>query len=370
VNATDRFAPLHTATRLDRLRDAMASAEIPALMVSGRSNVRYLTGFTGSAGLLLVLEDTTVLVTDGRYATQAEEQLAASGAPARTHIVPAAGQGKAVGEVVTAARTTRLGLEAAQVSWALQRQVAGEWVPEVEVVPTVGLVESLRQVKEPGEINRIAAAAVIADDALATVRPMLAEGCTEQAFAHALDAEMRRRGAGGPSFPTICASGPNAAKPHHRPSERTVRPGEPVVIDFGAIVDGYCSDMTRTVWVGELSDPDLRRAVHVVAASQAAGVAAAAAGVACQAVDRACRQVIEEAGWGPQFVHGTGHGVGLDIHEAPAVSATSADTLAAGHVVTVEPGVYLPGLGGVRIEDTLVVTERGSRTLTSTPKEL
>jgi Xaa-Pro aminopeptidase len=234
----------------------------------------------------------------------------------------------------------------------------------------MGLVEALRRVKDPGEVDRIAAAAAIADAALAAVRPLLAQGCTEQEFSLALDTEMRRGGAQGPSFETICAAGPNAAKPHHRPSNRTIHAGEPVVVDFGAVVDGYCSDMTRTVWVGDLVDPVLRRVVEVVHASQAAGVAAAAAGVTCRAVDRACREVVKEAGWGEYFVHGTGHGVGLDVHEAPAVSATSPDTLAAGHVVTVEPGVYLPGLGGVRIEDTLVVTERGSRTLTSTPKEL
>jgi len=370
VTATTLYAPLQTASRLDRLRQALDRDHLPALMVTGRSNVRYLTGFTGSAGLLLVFADHAVLVTDGRYATQADEQLEASGVTASARIAAAVEQGRVVGEVVAAAGPGRLGLEAAQISWAQHRQVTEEWVPGVEVVATIGVVEALRRVKDPGEVDRITAAATIADAALAAVRPLLEDRCTEQEFALALDTEMRRQGAQGPSFPTICASGPNAAKPHHRPSPRPIDPGEAVVVDFGAVVDGYCSDMTRTVWVGELSDPDLRRAVQVVAASQAAGVAAVAAGVACQDVDRACREVIGDAGWGAAFVHGTGHGVGLDIHEAPAVSATSADTLAEGHVVTVEPGVYLPGIGGVRIEDTLVVTERGSRTLTSTPKEL
>ena len=184
-----------------------------------------------------------------------------------------------------------------------------------------------------------------------------------------VEALPRELGAAGPSFETIVASGPNAAKPHHRPGSRTVRRDEPVVLDFGALVDGYCSDMTRTVWVDRVEHPDLRRAYDVVLESQAAGVAAVRAGVEAVDVDRACREVIAAAGWADRFVHGTGHGVGLDIHEAPSVSATSTDTLVAGHVVTVEPGVYLPGLGGVRIEDTVVVTEDGCRPLTFTPKD-
>ncbi len=191
---------------------------------------------------------------------------------------------------------------------------------------------------------------------------------TEEAFGRSLDFEMRSMGASGPSFETIVASGPNAAMPHHRPGSRLIQPGEPVVLDFGARFDGYCSDMTRTVWVGRVADPALRRAVDVVLASQAAGVAAVGPGVRCAEVDRACRQVIAGAGWADAFVHGTGHGVGLDIHEAPSVAATSVDTLEVGHVVTVEPGVYFPGLGGVRIEDTVVVTDDGCRPLTSTPK--
>jgi Xaa-Pro aminopeptidase len=157
--------------------------------------------------------------------------------------------------------------------------------------------------------------------------------------------------------------------PHHRPAQRRIRPGEAIVVDFGALYDGYCSDITRTVWVDELRDAQIRRVLRVVSESQAAGVAAVAAGVDCVAVDQICREVIDAAGWGERFVHSTGHGVGLDIHEAPGVGPTSTDTLASGHVVTVEPGVYLPGIGGVRIEDTVVVTETGCTPLTNAPKE-
>jgi Xaa-Pro aminopeptidase len=199
---------------------------------------------------------------------------------------------------------------------------------------------------------------------------LLLDGTSEVEFALALDFAMRRLGAEDVSFESIVAGGPNGAKPHARPSPRVIGPGELVVLDFGALVEGYHSDMTRTLCVGEPASDDLVRMWDVVAESQRAGVAAVRSGVACADIDRACRDVIAEAGWAEAFLHGTGHGVGLDIHEAPAVGSTSTDTLQAGHVVTVEPGVYLRDLGGVRIEDTVVVTEDGCELLTHAPKEL
>jgi Xaa-Pro aminopeptidase len=359
---------MDVSARLSRLRDVLVAAE--ALLVTSLTNIRYLTGFTGSAGLLFVLPGEVVLVTDGRYALQATEQLAGAGVAAEVLIVRAADQAEQAREIVARHRLRALGLEAAHISWARQQALAADWFAGVELVPTVGLVEGLRQVKDAGELARLAAAARIADQALDHVRPQLAEDLTEEAFARTLDFEMRRLGASGPSFETIVASGPNAAMPHHRPGARLIQAGEPVVLDFGARLEGYCSDMTRTVWLDTLTDPDLRRAVDVVLESQAAGVAAVRAGVSAAEVDGVCRHVIAAAGWADFFVHPTGHGVGLDIHEAPSVAATSTDTLQAGHVVTVEPGVYLPGLGGVRIEDTVVVTADGCRPLTSTPKDL
>jgi Xaa-Pro aminopeptidase len=367
---SDILPGMDIAGRLARLRGRLAGAGCDALVVTSLTNIRYLTGFTGSAGLLLVLPGETVLVTDGRYGTQSAEQLAAAGVDARIEIAFAPAQREVAATAVAARGRVRLGLEAAHVSWARQRSFAADWFPQTELVATEGLVEALRRVKDAGELARLARAAEIADAALASVRPMLAEGPTEEEFGRSLDFEMRRLGASGPSFDTIVASGPNGAKPHHRPSARRVEPGELVVVDFGALVDGYCSDMTRTVWVGDLPTSEQVRMVEVVAASQAAGVAAVRAGVACADVDRACRSVIADAGWGDRFVHGTGHGVGLDIHEAPSVAATSSDTLASGHVVTVEPGVYLPGVAGVRIEDTVVVTDAGCYPLTHTAKDL
>ncbi|HEX4862919.1 MAG TPA: aminopeptidase P family protein [Acidimicrobiales bacterium] len=365
------------AARLGRLRASMVSApgqggeETAApegLLVTSLTNVRYLTGFTGSAGMLFVLPEEAVLITDGRYDIQAKEQIEAAGVEAKVLVAGAAKQKEAAQKI--AARVRTLGLEAAHVSWARQRTFDQDWFPGIELVPTTGLVEELRRIKDPGEVARIAKACQIADLALDRVRPRLAEGPTEAEFGRLLDFEMRELGAAGPSFETIVATGPNAAKPHHRPGGEKITKGSPIVLDFGALVDGYCSDMTRTVWVGGVDDPELRRAVEVVMASQAAGVASVKPGTECSNVDLACREVIAEAGWADAFVHGTGHGVGLDIHEAPSVAASSTDTLEVGHVVTVEPGVYLPGLGGVRIEDTVVVTEGGCTPLTSTPKDL
>jgi Xaa-Pro aminopeptidase len=235
------------------------------------------------------------------------------------------------------------------------------------MVPTEGLVERLRAKKDAAEIARVARAAALADAALAKVLADAAPGITEAELALSLDTQMRALGADGVAFQTIVAAGPNAAEPHHRPGDHVIGSGELVVVDFGAEVDGYRSDMTRTVSLVPIDDALLRRLVGVVAEAQAAGVAAVADGVLSAHVDRACRAVIDAAGWGQYFVHGTGHGVGLDIHEAPALGASSVDTLEAGQVVTVEPGVYLPGTSGARIEDTVVVGEGGCRVLTRTP---
>ncbi len=358
---------MDVAGRLPKLRAAMAEAEYDALLVTNLTNVRYLTGFTGSAGVLLVTDTDLVLTTDGRYKFQSAEQLNAAGVEARIEIGNVSEQKDKV--AAAAAGIGRIGLEAGDVTWARQRGFAADWFASAELIATDGVIEQLRRVKDVGELERMREAARVADDALANVRPLLASGISERDFAIALDFEIRKLGASGNSFETIVAAGPNGAKPHARPSARVIEAGELVVLDFGAIVEGYCSDMTRTVCAGEPS-PELQKMVDVVAASQRAGVAAVKAGASAAAIDKVCRDVIAEAGWADAFMHSTGHGVGLDIHEAPWVSATSSDTLAPGHVVTVEPGVYLEGLGGVRIEDTVVVTEDGCYPLTTTTKEL
>jgi len=356
---------MDVASRAAGARDAVAAAGCDALLVTRLVNIRWLTGFTGSAALLLVLPDELVFTTDGRYGEQSERQLAAAGVEARRTVAGAEGQKQAV--LAAAAGLEKLGLEAEAVTWGQHRRYDADWFPDAELVATDALVDRLRQTKDAGEVARIEAACAVADAALASVRHRLLEQPTEAEFGLELDTAMRRLGADGTSFETIIAAGPNGAMPHHRPGTRRIVEGDLVVIDFGCIVDGYCSDMTRTLMVGEPTATQARM-LEVVAASQQAGVEAVAAGVDVAAVDKACRDIIDEAGWGEAFSHSTGHGVGLEIHEDPRVAATGAATLAPGAVVTVEPGVYLPEHGGVRIEDTVVVTSDGCRPLTLAPK--
>jgi Xaa-Pro aminopeptidase len=359
--------PMDVADRLPRLRARFDEAGCEALLVTNLTNVRYVTGFTGSAGMLLVGPDGLVFVTDGRYREQATSQLAEARVDADIAIGRTADEQRDL-LAPRVAGVGRLGLEAEAVTWAQQRRFAADWFPGTELVPTDGLVEGLRRVKDAGEVARIEAACAMADAALAAVRHRLGEGATEAEVALELEWQMRRLGAEGPSFDTIVAAGPNGAMPHHRAGSRRIADGDLVVIDFGALVDGYHSDMTRTIMVGEPTETQ-RRMLEAVHAAQAAGVAAVRSGVEVTEVDEACRSVLRDVGWEDAFVHGTGHGVGLDIHESPRVSASGTGSLADGHVVTVEPGVYLPEHGGVRIEDTVVVTADGCRTLTLAPKD-
>jgi Xaa-Pro aminopeptidase len=362
---------MDVADRTARLRVELADVPCGALLVTNLTNVRYLTGFTGSAALLLVPADETrepVFVTDGRYRDQAEAELADAGVETRIEIGREE-EARRQALADAAGGVARLGLESDNVTWAQKRRFDNDWFPEVKLVATTGLVESLRLIKDAGEVGRIQAACAMADAALAAVRRRLGEGATEAEVALELEWQMRRLGADGPSFETIVASGPNAAMPHHRAGARRITEGDLVVLDFGALVDGYHSDMTRTVMVGEPSDTQSRM-YDVVREAQAAGVATVKAGAEAKAVDDACRSIIRDAGWDEAFLHRTGHGVGLDIHEPPRVARTADGMLADGHVVTVEPGVYLVEHGGVRIEDTVVVTSEGCRTLTRAPKEL
>ncbi|CAB4596244.1 unannotated protein [freshwater metagenome] len=355
-----------TGGRVARLSDHFEAERIGALLVTSATNIRYLTGFTGSAGIALVTPSDFVLVTDGRYATQAPRQIAESGCGARVEI-SSTDQRAIIAGIIAAGSISTIGLEADHVTWSAQQKFGSDWFPGLDLVATKGIIEKLRRSKDAGELARIEVAAMIADAALASLRSTLDDGPTELEFAGELDAAMRRLGATKPSFETIVASGPNSALPHARPSSRRIVEGDLVVIDFGAVVDGYCSDMTRTIAVGEIDDTSSRM-IEVVAAAQAAGVAAVRPGIAAREVDATCRRIIDDAGWAAAFSHGTGHGVGLDIHEAPGVGSTSDATLAVGDVVTVEPGVYLPAHGGVRIEDTVVVTPEGCRPLTHSTK--
>jgi Xaa-Pro aminopeptidase len=350
------IAPLDVAGRISRLRERLPEVAADALLVTNLQNVRYLTGFSGSAAELLVGPSRALLVTDGRYRTQAAEQLQASGAAGEveTFVGKVSAQREEIQKLVRLERARSVALEADNVTWIGKRKI-GDLLDPAELVANVGLVEHLRLTKDSGELDRMARAAAIADAALAEVLPMLGERRSEREFALALDTAMRRLGAEDRAFDTIVASGPNAAKPHARPGDRVVSEGDPVVVDFGATFEGYRSDMTRTFCVAD---------------AQSAGVAKVRARVSAGDVDRASREIVADAGWASAFEHGTGHGVGLDIHEAPAVAEGSTTLLEAGFVVTVEPGVYLPGVGGVRIEDTVVVDVSGCRPLTRFPKDV
>lgn len=322
------------------------------MLVTDLVNVRYLSGFTGSnAALLVRVEDATpVLATDGRYRTQAAQQ-----APdAEVVIERACGPHLAARAAADGVR--RLGFESHVVTVDAHSALSEAAGDKVELVRAAGTVEALREVKDAGEIAMLRLACEAADAALTDLveRGGLRPGRTEKEVRRDLESLMLDHGADGPSFETIVATGANSAIPHHRPTDAVLATGDFVKIDFGALVSGYHSDMTRTFILGRAEQWQLDL-YELVAASQAAGREALAAGVELRAVDAASRQVIIDAGYGDHFNHGLGHGVGLQIHEAPGLNSAAAGTLLAGSAVTVEPGVYLPGRGGVRIEDTLVV---------------
>jgi Xaa-Pro aminopeptidase len=347
--------------RADRVRQRF---DEPALLVTNLTNVRWLTGFTGSNGWVAILPDRLVLGTDGRYGDRAVAELAAAGVDAEilTGFTRVHQHDQLVG---TLRGLAGVGAEASALTHAAWMALAAE----VDIVPSDGHVEAERRVKDAGEVARIARAARIADAALASVAPTLGDEPTEVDVRDELEIQMRRLGADGPSYDTIVASGPdNAARPHHAPGTRSIVEGDTVVIDVGALVDGYHSDMTRSYVVGEPM-PEQQEIYDLVLQTQLAGLEAVRAGVAARDVDAACRDAFDAAGRLEWYLHGTGHGVGLLIHEDPFHTRTSTQELLVGDVVTVEPGLYRSGFGGFRVEDLVVVTESGCRILTETPKD-
>jgi Xaa-Pro aminopeptidase len=356
--------PLEIAGRADRVRERFDQAD--AMLVGDLDNIRWLTGFTGSNGWVLLAPDELVLVTDGRYGDQAAAQLAAAGVAGRVRV----GLSSAAILDLLAAEVApfgTLGFEAGHVTFEQHQRFQNLFRPTL--VPVGGVIEAERRRKDAGEIARMAEACRIADAALADVVAAGLEGRTEAQVRNALEIRMRELGASGPSYETIVATGPvNAARPHHRPTDTMIESGHTVIIDVGALYDGYHSDMTRTFFVGEPSTEQLEL-YELVLAAQVAGVAAVESGLSTSELDSVCRDAISEAGYGPWFSHGTGHGVGLLIHEDPFINSTGDMRLQVGDVVTVEPGVYREGFGGIRVEDLVVVTDAGCRVLTSSPKD-
>lgn len=358
------LAPVGYAGRADRVRARLDSVGVDGLAITDLTNVRWLTGFTGSNGAVALLPDRLVLVTDGRYRDRAADELAAAGVEAE--IVIGFTQAEQHEAFVSAfAGLGRVGAEAASLTHAKWQRLAND----LQLVAADGQIEDERRVKDAGEIARIADACRAADAALAEVAPLLGDGLTEADVRTELEYRMRCHGADGPSYDTIVASGPNhAARPHHQPSRRTIVEGDTVVIDVGAMVDGYHSDMTRSYVIGEPTAAQ-RELYEVLLEIQLAGLSAVRSGVATRDVDAVCRSMATQGGYGDWFLHSTGHGVGLLIHEEPYESPVSESHLRVGDVVTVEPGLYRVGFGGFRIEDLIEVTETGCRILTESPKD-
>jgi Xaa-Pro aminopeptidase len=354
--------PDRRAARRHALGARLAEADLAGLLVTKPPNVRYLTGFAGSYGALLLLHDRTIFFTDRRY----EQHAAAQVEEAELVMAP----GDLIGAVATVLGPLDegLGFEPDGLSWGDgQRLRVG--LRGRPVVPAPPLVEELREVKDDDEIASMAEAARLGSETLDELLGSLRPGVTEREVAIDLELGMRRRGAEAVAFDSIVAFGEQSAEPHHHAGDRELGRGDLIKLDFGARVDGYCSDMTRTVVLGPASERQ-REVYDLVREAQAAGLAALRPGVSGAAIDRACREVIGRAGLGDAFSHPTGHGVGLEIHEAPRVRVGSNGRISTGTPVTVEPGVYLPGFGGVRIEDLAVVRPDGHELLTTATKEL
>ncbi len=351
------------ALRRRRLAEWLEGAGIEALLVSRLPNVRYLTGFTGSNGQVIVrAQGPALFLTDGRYGEQSRREV-----PDLERRVYLEGMNGAVRSAAAELGLGRLGFEGDGLTYRAYTDLGAD-LP-AKLVAVNGAVERLRWTKDEDELRTMRRAQEVTDAAFEAILPKLREGVTERELAFELEIELRTAGADDLAFETIAAFGEHAAEPHHDPGERPLRHGEIVKLDFGGLVEGYHCDMTRTVSLGE--PPDELRTIHeLVHRAQAAGIGAVRAGARAADVDRAAREVIEEAGMGERFPHGLGHGVGLEIHEGPRLHWTSEDELPAGAVVTVEPGVYVPGLGGVRIEDMVEVTQDGCRVFARSSKEL
>jgi Xaa-Pro aminopeptidase len=351
------------SSRADRVSERLADRGIDLLLITDLTNLRYVTGFTGSNGMAVVGRDVRRFVTDFRYVEQA------------AHEVPDFDREQGPQDFVAALADgwpegmLRVGFEDAKVSVRQHQRIRAAVPDRIELVAAGDIVEAERAVKEPGELEAIRAAAALADEIYDWLREWGIVGRTEREVGVALEHEMRLRGASDPSFPSIVASAERGALPHAARTDAQIPRDTLVTLDIGAIVDGYCSDCTRTWATGTLPEP-LEEAYELVRRAQRTARDAVRPGPEGREIDAIARDMIEEAGHGEHFGHGLGHGVGLEVHEAPRLARTGTDPLAAGNVVTVEPGVYLPGIGGVRIEDLVIVTDGGSEILTSTTKDL
>lgn len=354
------------ALRRARLAGRARELSLEALIVTRLPNVRYLTGFTGSNAQVVVGSDAAaVFLTDGRYGEQSSHEV-----PDLPRSVYREGYPRPLADACRSLGAARVGFERRGLTYDQWQQLS-DVAAGIELVPVDAEVERQRRTKDPEELAMIARAQGFADEAFERVvlKGGIRAGTTEREVVRDLEYAMLEAGADDRAFESIVAFGPHAAEPHHRPTDRPLGHGDVVKLDFGAVADGYHCDVTRTVAFGE-PDRRMREIRDVVAAAQRAGVEAVRAGAATTEVDAAARSVIAEAGYGDAFPHGLGHGVGLEIHEAPMLRWDAGEVLEAGMVVTIEPGVYIPGLGGVRIEDMVEVTPDGGREIPRSTKEL
>jgi Xaa-Pro aminopeptidase len=354
--------------RQKKLREHLATTRFDALLISHLPNIRYLCGFTGSAGLLLVEEAGSVFFTDVRYDIQAHEEVkAAKVVIVRTGLL--VGVGEWLGRRRKRARGWTIGIEAEHFTVAEKKRLAQARPSWVTLKDAPSVIEQARMVKDEDELNRIRAAVALGAGLFERALEVLRPGVKETEVAGEMEYAARRRGAEEMSFPTIIASGARSALPHGRASDQRIAAGGFVVCDFGVILAGYCSDQTRTVWVGPVP-AEARQAYEAVRESQQAAIEAVRPGVTVGSVDEAARKVLRKARLGRYFTHSTGHGVGLEIHEAPRVAAGQSEILQPGMVITIEPGVYFPGKWGLRIEDMVAVTASSCEILTPTSKDL
>lgn len=351
--------------RLRRLQIAIDQHRLDGFLVSHLPNIRYLCGFSGSAGVLIVTALERLLITDGRYTQQAKQEVKA----ARVKIVKKAPLAVTGEWLAKHEKLRRIGIEAAHASVADRATISGMISRSAKLVAAPPIVENMRMVKDADEIARIRAACQLGAKLFRTVTGKLRRGIAESEVAGELELAARKAGVEQMSFPTIIAAGERSALPHGRASNAAVPDIGFVVCDFGVILAGYCSDMTRTVHVGEAS-VDAVSAYEAVREAQQAALDAVKAGVTCGEVDSAARKLLYNRKLAKFFTHSTGHGLGLEIHEAPRIAAAQKEILQPGMVITIEPGIYLPGRWGIRIEDTVVVTETGCEILTPCPKEL
>lgn len=348
--------------RINRLREMLEEHQVDCFIVTNDSNRRYMTGFTGSSGAVLITEQQAVFITDFRYVDQALEQT--QGYEIVKHVGPI---GETIGQELERLKVKRLGFDQDHVTFGTYRGYQERF--SAELIPLSGTVEKLRMIKDQGELEQIRKAVQIADETYTHILKFIKPGLTELEVANELEFHMRKLGASSSSFDMIVASGARSALPHGVASSKVIAKGDFVTLDFGAVYNGYISDMTRTFAVGEPSE-QLKEIYEICLQAQLRGVEQIKAGMTGKEADALCRDYIVSKGYGDHFGHSTGHGIGLDVHEGPALSVKGDLVLEKGMVVTVEPGIYLSGIGGVRIEDNLLITDTGNEVLTQSTKEL